>query len=246
MLDTVRNRPVTDTANSPASARKSPERSTASAPGSRSRRRRKMNTPASTSTAAMSRAWNMNQPTMLSASKLHRADLRQVHLVVVGLLADALEVQQSQRQRERDQRQRGCTPRTRVGARATAPATGADEPLGQQLRRDQRRQRGGVAGLTPPERIPASPVQHRRRRSPQPHRIPVHDAEHREHDAEQVADERGVEPHQPVAADERQRHHDGDRDQAPCHATTIQPAIRRAHVQTLNPRPVRCERFAAD
>ncbi len=59
MLDTVRNRPVTDTANSPASARKSPLRSTASAPGSRSRRRRKMNTPASTSTAAMSRAWKI-------------------------------------------------------------------------------------------------------------------------------------------------------------------------------------------
>ena len=32
---------------------------------------------------------------MLSASKLQRADPRDVHLVAVGLLADALEVQQA-------------------------------------------------------------------------------------------------------------------------------------------------------
>ena len=66
----------------------------------------------------------MNQPTMLSASNLQRADARHVHLVAVGLLADALEVQQPERQRERDERRRGCTPRTRAGGRATVPATG--------------------------------------------------------------------------------------------------------------------------
>ena len=37
----------------------------------------------------------MNQPTMLSASNFDVPDLRHVHLVAVGLLADALEVQQA-------------------------------------------------------------------------------------------------------------------------------------------------------
>ena len=101
LLDTVKNSPATDTANNPASARKSPERSTAIAPGSRSRRRRKMNTPARTSTAATSSAWNMNQPMMLSASNFN-VPTQQVHLVV-SALADAFEVQQAQRQRDRHQ-----------------------------------------------------------------------------------------------------------------------------------------------
>ena len=50
VLETVRNRPVTDTAKRPARARKSLLRSTARAPASWRRRRRKMKTPASTST----------------------------------------------------------------------------------------------------------------------------------------------------------------------------------------------------
>ncbi len=69
-LEAVSARPVTDTANSPASGRKSLERSTASAPGSRRRRLRKMNTPASTSTAEMSSRWKVIHPKKLRLSKL--------------------------------------------------------------------------------------------------------------------------------------------------------------------------------
>ena len=47
---------------------------------------------------------------MLSASKLQRADLRHVHLVAVGLLADALEVQQAEGERERDERGEDAAP----------------------------------------------------------------------------------------------------------------------------------------
>jgi hypothetical protein len=87
---------------------------------------------------------------------------------------------------------------------------------------DERRQRDQVAALAGPERVPAAAVQHRRRRSAQPHRVAVDDAEHGEHGAEQVADERGVEPHQPVAADEGQRNNQRDRDQAPDNSSTIE------------------------
>ena len=124
MLDTVRNRPVTDTANNPARARKSPERSTAIAPGSRSRRRRKMNTPASTSTAAMSSAWKMNQPMMLSASNFSVPTRETNTWYWSALLADALEVQQTERQRDRDERGEDATPEHQLVGQPPRPGTG--------------------------------------------------------------------------------------------------------------------------
>ena len=44
-----------------------------------------------------------------------------------------------------------------------------------------------------------------------------------------------------VDAHERQRHTEGDRHRTPDHPATVKPAIRRSHVETLNPQSVRCE-----
>ena len=167
--------------------------------------------------------------------ELQGADARHVHLVVVGALADALEVQQSQRQRDRDEPGEDATPEHQLMGEPPCARPAPDETLGKQVRRDQRRQRHGVACLALPERIPTAPVQHRRRWPPQPDRVPVRHAEHREDDAEQIADERGVEPHQPVAADERQRDHDRDTDHTPRQPTAVQAVRGTAHAPTLNP-----------
>ena len=87
----------------------------------------------------------MSQPTTLPASKLQRADPRHVHLVAVGLLADALEVQQAQRQRERDERGEDAPPEHELVGEPPGPRAASDEALGQQLRADERRQGGEVA-----------------------------------------------------------------------------------------------------
>ena len=63
----------------------------------------------------------------------------------------------------------------------------------------------------------------------EPHRVAVDDAEHHEDDAEQVADEGGVEPHEPVAADERDRQRDRDADQAPHDAPTVKETSTRVN-----------------
>ena len=52
----------------------------------------------------------MNHPTMLSASNVDGTDPGHVHLVAVGLLADALEVQQPEGQRERHERGEDAAP----------------------------------------------------------------------------------------------------------------------------------------
>ena len=57
---------------------------------------------------------------------------------------------------------------------------------------------------------------------PMVNRVAVGDAEHGEHDSEQVADERGIEPDEAVAADERQRDHDRDTDKTPRESATIE------------------------
>src|SRR5262245_28401297 len=87
---------------------------------------------------------------------------------------------------------------------------------------DERRQRDGIACPSLFERIPAPTVQHRRRRTAQPDAVAVGDAEDREQDAEQVADQRCVEPDEPLAADERDRNEDGNADDAPGEASAIQ------------------------
>ena len=166
-----------------------------------------MNTPASTSTAAMSRAWKMSQPTMLSASKLQRArpatrtpgsgrpagrrSRSAADPNVSGNVTSAARMQPqntswwaSQRLRERPADERLAT--SRCAATSGRAARRALRP--------RRRPRNA----SQPRRFSM-----RRRRPPQPDRVAVDDAEDREDVAEQVADERGVEPDEPVAADER-------------------------------------------
>src|SRR5262245_12220740 len=72
------------------------------------------------------------------------------------------------------------------------------------------------------EGFPSPAIEHRRRRPAQPHRVPVEHTEHHEDDAEQVADERGVEPDQAVAAEEGDRQRDEDTDESPDHGPPIE------------------------
>ena len=88
--------------------------------------------------------------------------------------------------------------------------------------RNERWQRNDVACLALTERIPTAPVEHRRRRATQPDRVPIGDAEHGEHDTEQVTNERRIEPDETVATDERQRNHDYDTDNTPREPATIE------------------------
>ena len=96
----MRNSPVTDTANSPANAKKSPERSVARAPGSR-----QPATQEDEHTGEHQHRGDVegveDQPTHDALGiEVNRPDVRQVHLVAVSLLADAFEVEQPKRQGE--------------------------------------------------------------------------------------------------------------------------------------------------
>ena len=169
----------------------------------------------------------MSQPTTLPASKLQRADPRHVHLVAVGLLPDALEVQQTQGQRERHESSEDAPPEHQLVSQPSGPRTTTDEALGEELRADQGRQSDQVGALAPAERIPTPAVEHRRRRATNPHRVAVDDAKHGEHQSEQIADQGGVEPHQAVAAQEGEGKRDRDGDQPPGQAPSIERLRRR-------------------
>ena len=79
-----------------------------------------------------------DQPTDDAAGiEVQRADPRHEHLIAVGPLADALEVQQAERQGEGDQGGEDAAPEHELVRQPPSRRPPADEPLGQQLGGDQ-------------------------------------------------------------------------------------------------------------
>ncbi len=108
------------------------------------------------------------------------------------------------------------------------------KPSREQLRADEGGKRGEVPGSVLAERVPPSPVEHAGRGPFEPHRVPVDDPEHREDDAEEVADERGVEPDEAVAPDEGQGDDERDADGAPGHPAPVEAVGCRHHLSAAN------------
>ena len=93
----------------------------------------------------MSSAWKIDPADDAAGIELQRADAGQVHLVAVGLLADALEVQQPERERERHEGGEDAAPEDELVGEPTGPRAPADEPLDEQVRGDEAGQRHQVA-----------------------------------------------------------------------------------------------------
>ena len=73
-----------------------------------------------------------DRPTENAASvELQRPYSGQVHLVAVGLLTDALEMQQPEREGERDQRREDAAPENELMCQPPSPGPASDEALGQ-------------------------------------------------------------------------------------------------------------------
>lgn len=162
----------------------------------------------------MSKPWKMSQPMMLPGVELD-GTARDEHLVALGVLPDALEVEDAQwvsgavmsPARMHPQNTSWC-----------ATHRGVERCLMNRWASRLFAEPGSATAERPrPPRNASQPrrLEHRGRWSTQPDRVAVQDAEHGEHQPVQVADQHGVEPEQSVAADERQRQEDGHADDAP-------------------------------
>jgi hypothetical protein len=212
----VRNKPVTDTANSPARAQPAAQEDEDARQHQHRRDvERVVDDPAHDAPGV----------------ELEGADPRHEHLVPVTLLIDALEVQQAQRQGERHQCGQDAAPEDELMGQPPRAGSVADEALREQMGDDERRKGEQIAAPVLAEGIPTSAVQHRGRWSAQPHRVAVEDAEHHEDDPEQVADQRGIEPQQALAAEEGDGERDGDADQTPGQPSPVEGGVtdRRTH-----------------
>ncbi len=161
----------------------------------------------------------------------NRADPRHVHLVTVGLLFDALEVQQTKRKWDGHEPGKDAPPENKLMSEPSRSRSATNEPLCQQLSCDQRWQRHNVVGLALPECLPAAAVEHRRRWPSQPDGVAVGHAEHSEDDAEEIPDQRRVEPDQTIASNERHRDNDCNAGNTPRDPSSIQMVRRASHVE---------------
>ena len=228
-------------ANSSSSGRMSwPNCCTATAPWSIIRRRNASITPAMTRNEDQTSPWKMMKATADSTGKSCTGKAEDERPVHVQVARHRLEVNPAPDQREGDGRRQQAAPHDQPVREAAQPAAAKDVSVGGELQKRPPSQTDRVAGqrAAGEERLPAAAPVHAGRRTLQPHRVPVADAEGREERRERVADQRRIEVLQGARADDDRRCQRGGDERGPGTRSNTLERLARGYRKCLRPRNV--------